>query len=402
MKIRTTILISLLTAGLAGTGAWYARGSYDMYKSHDLVSKILNAENVLDDAFLYDYDKEKAADYAIAGMTLALDDPYTVYHDKKQFESYMDSGEGDFIGVGITVQWDKENDEIDVISVLDNSPGMQAGIKPGDVITKVDSVSYSGSQMNDAVIKIRGLDLDVPLENTSVDITVKRDGKEMDFTVVRKRIHQNTVTSKMLRDGIGYIQISAFNGASETGEKSTDQEFLEAYSALNEQGMKKLIIDLRDNGGGRLDVVSKVIDFIVPEGLIMYAKDKHGTKDQLKSDKNEINIPIAVIVNGNSASAAELLTGALKDYDKAEIIGTKTFGKGVMQAVYPFSDGSGMTVTIAKYYTPLGTCVQDEGITPDIVVELPDELQGKYASTIEEKEDTQLQAAIDYLKKRKD
>lgn len=399
MKIRTTVLIALISAAAAGAGAWYARGNYDMYASYNLVTKVLNAENVLDEAFLYDYDKEKAADYAIAGMTLSLEDPYTVYYDKSQFESYMDSNEGDYVGVGITVIWDKESDEISVVSVLEDSPGMEAGIKPGDVICAVDGVEYRGSQMNDAVIKIRGLDLEGDIENTNVNVTIKRKGKEMDVTLTRRKLHQDTVSYKMIDKSIGYIQITAFNASSSTGAKSTDKEFISAFENLQNQGMKKLIIDVRDNGGGRLDVVSEIIDFIVPEGLIMYAQNKYGERDELKSDKREVNMPMAVLVNGNSASASELLTGALKDYDKAEIIGTKTFGKGVMQTVYPFSDGSGITVTIAKYYTPLGTCVQDDGIEPDIVVQMPESLQDKYISSIEAKDDAQLQAAIEFLKK---
>ena len=395
------ILITAITSAVVGAVAWCARGAYDMYSNRDLISKIVSVQSVLDEAFLYDYDKDKVADYAALGMTMALDDPYTVYYDKQQFQSYMDSGEGDFVGVGVTVIWNKDNDSIEVISVLEDSPGMEAGILPGDIITAVEGTPYSGSQMNEAVAKIRGLDLDGDVENTSVAITIKRGDKEMDVTLVRKRIHQDTVSYNMVDDNIGYIKITSFNTASETGAKSTDEEFMAAFEDLKNQGMEKLIIDLRDNGGGMLEVVSEIIDFIVPEGLIMYAQDRNGHKEELLSDANELNMPIAVLVNGNSASASELLTGALKDYGKAKIIGTKTFGKGVMQVVYPFSDGSGMTVTIAKYYTPLGTCVQDEGITPDIIVELPEELNSTYASSIKPEDDTQRKAAIDYLKNQK-
>ena len=161
--------------------------------------------------------------------------------------------------------------------------------------------------------------------------------------------------------------------------------------------MKKLVIDLRDNGGGDLDAVSEIIDSIVPKGLIMYSMDKYGTRDELKSDSKEMNIPMAVLVNGNSASASELMTGALRDYKKAVIVGEKTVGKGVMQRVYPFSDGSGMTVTIAKYYTPSGVCVHDEGITPDIVVEPAENLKNYPVSSIDKDEDIQLRTAVDYL-----
>lgn len=399
MSNKKAIIISIIISAVAsGSTAWCFRGLYDIFVHKDLYTKVAGIERVLDSEFLYDYDEEKLADYAALGMTMGLEDPYTVYYNKQQFTQYTDDAGGDFIGIGITVVWNKEADEIEVISVMDNSPGKEAGILPGDVIVGVEDNRYTGSQMNEAVSRIKGTELENP-ENTSVNIIVRRKDKEMDLTLVRKRIHQKTVTCSMDGNDIGIIRISAFNTASKEGEKSTDEEFKDAICELTQKGMKKLIIDLRDNGGGDLGSVSEIIDMIVPEGLIMYTEDKHGNREELTSDKNELNIPMAVIVNGNSASASELLTGALKDYNKAKIIGTKTFGKGVMQAIYPFSDGSGMVVTIAKYFTPGGTCVQDEGITPDITCELPEELKDTPVTSIPRNKDIQLQTAIDFLNK---
>lgn len=377
-------IIAVVAAAVIGAGAaWTARGVYDIYVHSGLYSKLSGIQSVLDRKFLYPYDEEKAADIAALGITASLEDPYTIYYDKKQFSDYKNLSKGDFIGIGVTVVWDKEKDEILVTSVMENSPGEKAGIIAGDVIAAVDGIAYSGSQMTEAVNKIKGA------ENTTVQLTIKRGTKNSDLTLTRERIHEDTVSCSMKDDKIGYIRISAFNNTMSQKDPSTDKEFEKAIDELTEKGMKKLIIDLRDNGGGDLQVVSNIIDSIVPEGIIMYYEDRFGNRTEMKSDKEEMTLPIVVLVNGNSASASELMTGALKDYKKATVIGEKTYGKGVMQNVIGFSDGSGMTVTVAKYYTPLGTCVEGTGITPDITV------------TNSGEADTQLKTAIDYLKERK-
>ena len=377
-------IIAVVAAAVIGAGAaWTARGVYDIYVHSGLYSKLSGIQGVLDSKFLYPYDEEKAADIAALGITASLEDPYTIYYDKKQFSDYKNLSKGDFIGIGVTVVWDKEKDEILVTSVMENSPGEKAGIIAGDVIVAVDGIAYSGSQMTEAVNKIKGA------ENTTVQLTIKRGTKNSDLTLTRERIHEDTVSCSMKDDKIGYIRISAFNDTMSQKDPSTDKEFEKAIDELTEKGMKKLIIDLRDNGGGDLQVVSNIIDSIVPEGIIMYYEDRFGNRTEMKSDKEEMTLPIVVLVNGNSASASELMTGALKDYKKATVIGEKTYGKGVMQNVIGFSDGSGMTVTVAKYYTPLGTCVESTGITPDITV------------TNSGEADTQLKTAIDYLKERK-
>ena len=377
-------IIAVVAAAVIGAGAaWTARGVYDIYVHSGLYSKLSGIQSVLDSKFLYPYDEEKAADIAALGITASLEDPYTIYYDKKQFSDYKNLSKGDFIGIGVTVVWDKEKDEILVTSVMENSPGEKAGIIAGDVIAAVDGIAYIGSQMTEAVNKIKGA------ENTTVQLTIKRGTKNSDLTLTRERIHEDTVSCSMKDDKIGYIRISAFNNTMSQKDPSTDKEFEKAIDELTEKGMKKLIIDLRDNGGGDLQVVSNIIDSIVPEGIIMYYEDRFGNRTEMKSDKEEMTLPIVVLVNGNSASASELMTGALKDYKKATVIGEKTYGKGVMQNVIGFSDGSGMTVTVAKYYTPLGTCVEGTGITPDITV------------TNSGEADTQLKTAIDYLKERK-
>lgn len=397
MRKKSITLIILATAILSSVLSWNARGIYDIFDNKDIYSKLHNIQNVLDKEFLYDYDKDKAADYAALGLTMALEDPYTVYYTKKQFEEYTNIGSGDFIGIGVTVVWNKDNNTIEVISVMENSPGMEAGILPGDIIVAVNDQAYTGTTMNDAVSAIRGTNLGGEIENTTVNVTVERKGKEIDLTLTRKKIHENTVSYENMKDGIGYMRITAFNRESQSGESSTFDEFKQAYLSLLDKGMTRLIIDLRDNGGGDLNAVAGIIDSIIPEGILMYSIDKSGHRHELTSDKYELNIPIVLLVNGNSASAAELMTGALKDYNKATIIGTKTFGKGVMQSVFGFPDGSGMTVTIAKYYTPKGICVHEDGITPDIEIKPLKQYEDTPVSLIDKKDDVQLQAAINHL-----
>ena len=377
-------IIAVVAAAAIGAGAaWTARGIYDIYVHSGLYSKLTSIQGVLDSKFLYSYDEENAADMAALGITASLNDPYTIYYNKKQFSDYKNHSKGDFIGIGVAVVWDKEKDEILVTSVMEKSPGEKAGIIPGDVIVAVDGETFSGSQMTEAVNKMRGK------ENTPVNVTIKRGTKNSDLTIVRERIHEDTVSYLMKENKTGYIKISAFHDTMSQKSPSTDKEFKKAVDELTKEGMEKLIIDLRDNGGGDLDIVSSVIDSIVPEGIIMYYEDKFGNRTEIKSGKDEMTLPIVLLVNGNSASASELMTGALKDYKKATVIGETTYGKGVMQHVMNFSDGSGMTVTVAKYYTPLGACVEGTGITPDIIV------------TNSGEEDLQLEAAINHLNERK-
>ena len=347
----------------------------------DLYSKVGTMKYILDNEYLYDYDPEKIADGAALGMTLALEEPYSIYYPKEQFAEFYDAGNGDFVGIGVVVVNNIENGTIEVESVVKGGPAEKAGVMPGDRLFSVEGVEYIATTFAEAVAAVRGE------EGTEVNITVLRNNEPIDMKIMREKIHTDSVESKIAEGDIGYIKISEFN--STDGENpDTYQEFKTHYEKLREQGAKKLIIDLRDNGGGELVAVSGIVDMLVPKGNIMYTEDKHGYREYIKSDAEETDMEMVVIVNGNSASASELMTGALKDYKKATVVGTKTYGKGVMQRSYPFTDGSGVVVTIAKYYTPGGTCVQDEGITPDIVVEMDEN----------SREDLQMAKALEILR----
>jgi carboxyl-terminal processing protease len=249
--------------------------------------------------------------------------------------------------------------------------------------------------MEDAVSVIRG-----GKAGTTVDIVIERGEEEIPYTIERGSISSESVSTEMLDNNIGLVRISSFNTNEEGSKEDTYTEFKEKVEKLQSEGMEKMIIDLRDNPGGALDVVCNIADMIVPEGTITYMEYKDGKRETFKSDKNEMDIPIAVLINENSASASEVLTGCLKDYGKAVVVGKTSFGKGIVQSVYPFKDGSGISLTVAKYYSPNGVCIHGTGITPDIEVDMPAEFDNYYASSVPHESDTQLQAAIEELGRR--
>lgn len=359
-------------------------------------NKIAKLANIIDNYCIFDLDKEKMADYAASGLTLAVDDNYTNYYSKQQFESYKTNLSNSFYGIGIVISVDAEVNKLVVVSAIEGGPSDKAGILSGDYIVAVDGVEYTGDEMDNAVSVMRGDELEEK-KGTKVVVTVERDGQRMDFEIIRDIVKNDSVSEKMIDDEIGYIRITAFNSADEEDEDAMDtyDEFMESLENLQNSGMKKLIIDLRNNPGGNLTVVNNIADELLPEEIITYTVDKKGSRSDYTSDAEEIGIPMAVLVNSNSASASEVLTGALKDYEKAIIVGEKTFGKGIVQSVIPLGDGSGVSVTTAKYYSPNGICIHGVGIEPDIVVEMETD---KQISDLTYEEDIQLQKAVEVLK----
>ena len=360
-------------------------------EEQNLINKLNTVESCLDSMYLYDYDKTGLTESAISGLVEGLDEPYTHYYDKQEFSDYIEAISDEYTGIGVVVSVN-ENDEIEVVSTFENSPAYNAGILPGDILIKVDGEAYSGSMLNDAVAHIKSGEA-----GTGVTVTVRRGDEEMDMEVTRGDIEMDSVSGEMLDNGIALVHISGFNAAVENGGRDTYTEFKEEIERLKGEGMEKLIIDLRDNPGGELSVVCNIADMLLPEGTITYIEYKDGKRDTYSSDKDALGIPMAVLINGNSASASEVLTGALKDYSVAEIIGTTSYGKGIVQNVLPFADGSGMSLTVARYFTPKGVCIHDIGITPDKTVEMPEEYSMYYASSVPHEDDPQLQAAIESL-----
>ncbi|WP_010245917.1 S41 family peptidase [Acetivibrio cellulolyticus] len=354
---------------------------------YENVKKFDKVRDLLEEYYYKDTNENEMLEGAISGMTEALNDPYTVYFTKDQMKQFSEKSQGSYVGIGVQVQMD-ENGLLTVVEPFEGSPALESGVAKDDKIVKVDDKDVTTVRDEDMIISmIKGK------ENTSVKITVYRpsEGKYLDFNVTRKKIKVVNIKSEVLADNIGYIKISMF-------DSEISKYFQEHLNGLLEKNIKGLIIDLRDNPGGDYDQVSSIADRLVPEGLIVYTEDKKGNKQEKKSDATELNVPIAVLVNENSASASEVLSGALKDHNKATLVGTKTFGKGLVQAVVNLDDGSGLKVTIARYFTPSGVCIQGVGIEPNVKIEVPEKYKGTAVSQIPRAEDNQLQKAIEVVK----
>lgn len=394
MTIRKKIVLTAVITAVATASVMGAAGYAVIYKTSSIdkfEKKISMINSYLEQGYIYDYNEDDMMESAVSGYVDGLDEPYTHYYTPSEFESYNDNLQDSYVGIGVVVGLN-DNNQIEVVAPFEGSSAYEAGIMPGDILFAVDGEEF-GDRMEDAVAKIKNGE-----EGTTVNITFIRDGERIEKTVERRRISSESVTSEMLDGNIGYVRISAFNTADEGSDQNTFTEFMDNYEQLKSQGMEKMIIDLRDNPGGALNVVCDIADAILPEGLITYIEYKDGTRDEYTSDENQIDMPMAVLINENSASASEVLTGALKDYGKATVVGKTSYGKGVVQSVIPFRDGSGMSMTIAKYYSPNGVCIHGTGIAPDIEVDMPEEYQNYYASMVEHDKDTQLQKAIEVLK----
>lgn len=361
--------------------------------NNDVVKKVAAINQIINEKGFYDINEEVMADSAASGLALSVNDRYTNYYSKEQFKHYTDNLKNSSYTIGVAVTVDEEN-RIIVSSVMEDSAAQKAGVRHGDIILEVDSVKYTGEELEKAVSVMRGDGLE-DIVGTELNLKILRDAKQQDIKIIREVLSYQSVRAKMIENSVGYMRISAFNSASDEKDgKDTYDEFSEKLNGLKKSGMNKLIIDLRNNPGGSLDVVKNIADLLLPEGIITYTEDKFGNREEYKSDSNELDMPIVVLVNSNSASASEVLTGALKDYNKATIVGTKTFGKGVVQSVIPFADGSGLSVTTSKYFTPNGVCIHDIGIEPDVFIEA-DENFVLSESAIED--DIQLQKAIEII-----
>lgn len=397
-KTAITVLVTAAVTFTATSAAFVIR-SYNPNGSvagtADVKRRLDTINTYLDKHYLYDdIDYEKANNDAVKAYVDSLEEPYTHYYTKSEFESYINNITESYTGIGVVITADSENGKIMVLSPFVDSPAYNAGIKPGDYIIAVDGNKYDDTQMTECVNYITGGEA-----GTKIKLAIERDGELTEIEVERGEISEDSVTGKMLGNKIGYVSITGFNTNTEGYEKSTYTEFVECVEKLKGEGMEKMIIDLRDNPGGVMDVVCDIADYLLPEGIITYTETKTGKRKEYTSDENEYNIPMAVLINGNSASASEILTGALKDYKRAVIVGEKSYGKGIVQTTIPFSDGAGMSMTIAKYYTPGGVCIHGVGIEPDVEIMLPDEYKDTFAAYLPQDKDTQLKKAIEILEK---
>ena len=349
-------------------------------------AKIDIIQSYLDKYYVDDLKEEQVEEMLYAGMMAGVGDRYTYYLTKENLKQYMDNSNGNFDGVGIEVYSTQEG-EVIVSSVMAEQPAEAAGMKAGDVIIGVDGQDMRGSMLSDVAAKIRGR------EGTEVTIKVLRrsTGETLEFTMERAKVVLESVSSRMMEEEIGYISISGF-------KENTYTQFKEALDELQKEGMKGLILDLRDNPGGLVRSVYEIGEELLPEGTMVYTLDKKENRSDLKCDGEYLDIPLVVLVNANSASASEIFAGAVKDMDRGTLIGTQTFGKGLVQRLFTLPDGSGLNITIQKYYTPNGTSIHGVGIEPDEVVELPAEYQNTALKDIPERADTQLQKGMEVLR----
>lgn len=358
-------------------------------ESSNLASTLASFKKIVDNKFLGEIDEQNVINETIKGYIKGLNDPYTEYMTKDEMEEFSQDVMGNFSGIGIYLSKDTQKNVIVIISPIKDTPAAKAGILPGDIITKVDGTSYTGEQLTEASNKIKGE------TGSKVTLEILRDDKTLNFEITRENIKINHVEGEVLENNIGYIEFNSF-------DDGCSDEFKEKLEELNKKNIKGLIIDIRNNGGGLVDEAINIADFITPkDATLLITTDKNGKEEITKSKNNPIidNIPIVILTNESSASASEILAGALKDNGKATIVGTKTYGKGVIQELLTLTDGSGLKITTNEYYTPNRNKINKIGITPDVEVKIDEKF--KEQLIINQEDDSQLQKAIEILKNKK-
>ena len=381
--------VLLICVALVGTGRMNLSSLFadsGSIVNNRLNGKMTEIQRYIDKYFLDDIDESKMQDSICKGMVDGLGDTYAAYYNEDEYKDMQEKTSGNYCGIGAYVSQSATDGAISVVQPIKDSPAEKVGLKSGDVISEVDGKSIEGMDLTAVVSKMKGE------AGTKVKITVIRKNHKKEFTIVREEIHSQTVASEMLDNKIGYIAVSSF-------EEVTKQQFRDALEKLENEGEKSLIIDLRNNGGGLLSTAVDMLDRMLPEGVVVYTKDKEGNKEEYSSTaKESFDKPVVILVNENSASASEVFSGAMQDYKEGILVGTTTFGKGIVQTVFNLQDGTALKLTTSKYYTPKGRNIHGTGLKPDISVALDQETftQKKSGIVI----DNQMKAAVDYLQKK--
>lgn len=375
-KILKTIIAVLLIAIISSISTlgliYYALGFNEQGFSN--LMRFITAYRFIETKYVNDTDDVKLIDGAIDGMVKSLNDPHSNYLSPKMYKTLMEQTEGSFAGIGVVMGMDNEQ-KIHIVGIMENSPGQKAGLQEGDEILAVDGVPVTQMAFDEVAAHVRGQ------AGTDVVLTIMRDNANQDITITRDNIKLKTVGHKILDNNIGYIQIVSFS-------EDTANEFNEAYNDLKNQGMKALVLDLRNNPGGLLTTCVEIAKKLVPKGEIVSIVDKQGNKETYSSSLEAPEYPLAVLINKNSASASEILSGAIQDTKAGTIIGNTSYGKGSVQTILPMFEDDAVKLTIAKYYTPSGRSIDGTGITPDIEINLDEN------ATL----DTQLDKALEILK----
>lgn len=379
--ITGALVVSAAACGIC-FGLGYLGGGVLSDREH--VQKLRYLETLIDQEYLGEKDEDSLAEGLYTGLVYGLGDTYSCYYTADEYRQENSTTEGSYVGIGVTMQENPEGG-VKIVECYEEGPGDQAGLEAGDVISAIDGTDITEKETTEVVNMIQDAD------GKEVVLTVHRQDIEeaLEITVKVQDVELPSVFEEMLDGQTGYIRISQFTGV-------TPAQYEEAFADLEEQGMERLVIDLRNNPGGLLTSVCDVLNEILPEGLIVYTEDKYGNRQEEKSDgENELDMPLAVLVNEGSASASEIFAGAVQDYGTGIIVGTTTYGKGVVQAVHQLQDGSAVKLTVAKYYTPDGNCIDQVGIVPDIEVKLDTDLLNK--EEISHEEDNQLQEGLKAL-----
>ena len=332
-----------------------------------------------------DVDVDEMLDSAAIGLVAGVGDVYSMYYTKEDMEAFTEETEGEYAGIGCQLLADPTDQLITITRVFKGSPAEEVGMRTGDKIVYVNDVYYSAYEMDAAVDVMRG----TPGEN--VKVTVMRGLETIDFDITRKVVNINYVEHQILDGNIGYVMVFDFLGDAVEG-------FAKALDSFKAAGVSGMIIDLRNNGGGLLDASVAMADMILPEGTVVSMRDKYGSEEVFKIDAEYYDVPMVVLVNEYSASASEILAGAIRDYGEGTLVGMTTFGKGVVQSVVDFPDGSGLKVTTARYFTPSGECIHEVGIAPHVTVELDEDAVTRYGiNNLPHDQDAQLQKAIELI-----
>lgn len=374
-------------AVLLGLGLVSCAGRLPFFGGEEAVSqetkeKLSGIQALIQKEYIGEVDEDALQTGICQGYVGALGDPYSAYYDEEQTSALMETTQGEYGGIGVVLTQNLDTGVTTASRVYEDSPAMKAGMKDGDIIYQVEGRDVSGMDLEEISGSIKGE------KGTTVEITVLRgeDREEIMLTITRDTIQAETVMTRMLENEIGYLAVSEFDSV-------TLKQYQEGLAELKAQGMEGLIVDLRGNPGGNLDTVCEILDLMLPEGLIVYTEDKDGNRQEFTSDEEqEVQVPLAVLVDGNSASASEIYAGAIQDYGIGQIVGTKTYGKGVVQTIYDLKDGTSLKLTVAEYFTPNGRNIDGEGITPDVEV--------AYQRNENDPEaDNQLERAVEVLKK---
>lgn len=381
----TGVLCTVLVGG-GIFGGCYVLSNKDHAVNQESVQKAKAIESLIDKYYLDKIDNDELESYLYKGLMAGLGDPYSTYYTAEEYKELTEDTEGVYRGIGVTMQKDVSTGAVTVVKCFEGAPGAEAGLQPQDQLVKVNGEDITDKELSEVVKMIK------TSESDTVTLTILREGESdyREVEVTLDTVEAPMVEHEMLDNKIGYITINQF-------AETTASQYETALEDLNNQGMERLIVDVRDNPGGLLTSVCDVLDSMLSEELLVYTEDKNGKKSEYNATgTDQFDKPMVILVNGNSASAAEIFSGALQDYKVAKLVGTTTFGKGIVQQIFNLSDGSAVKMTISKYYTPSGRCIHGTGLEPDIEVDLPDELKNQVS--IDKSEDTQLQKAIETVK----